>query len=77
MIDSTVSNWVILWQEENGFHFLTAKMTQQQLQSFNVEDIMNQMMVIGAQAQSLSNFDLEVAGPLPEPILKKILHILC
>ena len=59
LIYSTVSNWVVLqamkiykkemWDltsKENGFHFLTAKMTQQQLQSFDVEDIMNRMMVI-------------------------------
>ena len=66
LIYSTVSNWVILQamkiykkemldltSKENGFwHFLTAKMTQQQLQSFDVEDIMNWMMVIGAQAMT-------------------------
>jgi hypothetical protein len=59
LICSTVSNWVIsqamkiykkemsnLTSKENGFHFLTAKMTQEQLQSFDVEDIMKRIMVI-------------------------------
>ena len=51
LICSTVSNWVILQamkiynlkkemsnltSKENGFHFLTAKMTQEQLQSFDI-----------------------------------------
>ena len=43
-----------LTSKENGFHFLTAKMAQQQLRNFNVEDIMNRMMVIGAQATMTS-----------------------
>lgn len=59
LICSTVSNWVILQamkiykkemskltSKENGFHFLTAKMTQEQLQSFDVEDIMKRITVI-------------------------------
>ena len=59
LIYSTVSNWVIsqamkiykkemsnLTSKEHGFHFLTAKMTQQQLQNFDIEDIMNRMTVI-------------------------------
>ena len=60
LICSTVSNWVILQamkiynlkkemsnltSKENGFHFLTAKMTQEQLQSFDIEDIMKRIMV--------------------------------
>ena len=35
-----------LTSKENGFHFLTAKMTEEQLQSFDVEDIMKRIMVI-------------------------------
>ena len=31
--------------KENGFHFLTAKMTQEQLQSFDIEDIMKRIIV--------------------------------
>ena len=59
LICSTVSNWVILQamkiykkemskltSKDNGFHFLTAKMTQEQLQSFDIEDIMKRIMVI-------------------------------
>ena len=59
LICSAVSNWAILHttriykkemsnltSKENGFHFLTAKMTQEQLQNFDVEDIMKRMMVI-------------------------------
>ena len=34
-----------LTSKENGFHFLTAKMTQEQLQSFDIEDIMKRIMV--------------------------------
>ena len=35
-----------LTSKENEFHFLTAKMTEEQLQSFDVEDIMKRIMVI-------------------------------
>ena len=59
LICSTVSNWVILQamkiykkemskltSKDNGFHFLTAKMTQEQLQNFDIEDVMKRIMVI-------------------------------
>jgi hypothetical protein len=59
LISIAMSNWVTfqsmkiykkemteLTSKENGFHFLTAKMTQTQLQSFDVEDLMKRMMVI-------------------------------
>ena len=59
LISVTVSNWVTfqamkiykkemtdLTSKENGFHFLTAKMTQKQLQNFDVADLMKRMMVI-------------------------------
>ena len=59
MIHFTVSNWVILQSikiykkemsnltsKKSGFHFLTAKMTQEQLENFDVEDVMKRMMVI-------------------------------
>jgi hypothetical protein len=58
-VSVTVSNWVTfqamkiykkemsnLTSKENRFHFLTAKMTQKQLQDFNVEDLMKRMMTI-------------------------------
>ena len=32
--------------KESGFQFLTAKLTQKQLQNFDVEDLMKRMMVI-------------------------------
>ena len=76
LICVTVSKWVAfqamkiykkemtdLTSKKSGFQFLTAKLTQKQLQNFDVE--------------SLSNFDLEVAGPLIEPLLNKISHVLC
>jgi glycerophosphoryl diester phosphodiesterase len=63
---SIVSNWGIkqatsmykqqmskLISKENGFHFLTGKMTQEQLQSFDVEDLMKQMMVIAPDLWNL------------------------
>ena len=59
LISVTVSNWITsqaiklykkeisdLTSKENGFHFLTAKMTQKQLQNFDVEDLMKRMMAI-------------------------------
>jgi hypothetical protein len=59
LIRSTVSNWVILQamkiykkemsnltSKDNGFHFPTAKMTQEQLQSFDIEDVMKRIMII-------------------------------
>jgi hypothetical protein len=59
LINVTVSNWVTfqamkiyqkemsnLTSKDNGFHFLTAKMTQKQLQTFDVDDLMKRMMVI-------------------------------
>ena len=35
-----------LTSKENGFHFLTAKMTQKQLQNFDVDQLMKRMVVI-------------------------------
>jgi hypothetical protein len=35
-----------LTSKENGFHFLTAKMSQKQLQNFDVDELMKRMMVI-------------------------------
>jgi hypothetical protein len=35
----------LTWKE-NGFHFLTAKLTEEQLRSFDVEDFMKRMMVL-------------------------------
>ncbi len=35
-----------LTYKENGFHFLTAKMNEEQLQSFNIKDLMKRMMTI-------------------------------
>ena len=35
-----------LTSKDNGFHFLTAKMTQEQLQSFDIEDLMKRIMAI-------------------------------
>jgi hypothetical protein len=35
-----------LTSKKNGFHFLTGKMTQEQLQSFDVEDLMKRMCQI-------------------------------
>jgi len=32
--------------KENGFHFLTAKMTEEQLQGFDIKDLMKRMMTI-------------------------------
>ena len=62
LIHATVSNWVVLeamkvykkemmnlTSKENGFHnfhFITAKMTQEQLKKFDVEDIMKQIIII-------------------------------
>ena len=59
LISVIVSNWVTrqamkiykeemsnLTSKENGFFFLTAKMTQEQLWNFDIEDLMKRMMVI-------------------------------
>ena len=59
MLSVTLSNWVTfqamkiykkemtnLTSKENGFHFLTSKMTQKQLQNFDVDDLMKRMMDI-------------------------------
>jgi hypothetical protein len=59
LISVTVSNWITfqamkiykkemtdLTSKENGFHFLTAKMSQKQLQNFDVDELMKRMMVI-------------------------------
>ena len=61
-----MSNWVIsqamkiykkemtnLTSKESGFHFLTAKMTQDQLQNFDVEDFMTWIMVIAPELWKL------------------------
>ena len=63
---ATMSNWVIsqavkiyqkemsnLTSKESGFHFLTAKMTQEQLQGFDVEDFMRRIMVIAPELWKL------------------------
>jgi hypothetical protein len=64
LISATMSNWVIsqamkiykkemsnlTTSKESGFHSLTAKMTQEQLQSFDVEDVMRRIMDIARLA---------------------------
>jgi hypothetical protein len=51
----------LTWKE-NGFHFLTAKLTEEQLRSFDVEDLIKRIMALAPDLWKLME-NLHAADP--------------